>query len=225
MEFIRISDSKLKIMLDGQDMDYYDIDTEALSGEGEDGRRVMRRLLEDARRRSGFDVTGERILVEMYPSKVGGCELYVTRLHDDEPTVGEARPSRQEPKKERELPTASEGENYALLYMFDSMEALLAVCRQLSATGFRGRSAAYAETNGSFFLALSERKKEARGLYIEKKNICPVAEEYGRRRERRSLVGVKETAICLADGDAVSRLAPYYVGHVSDRFDGIDDIV
>ncbi len=228
MEFIRISDSKLKIMLDGKDMAYYDIDEARLSGESEETRRAVRRLLDDARRESGFDAAADRILVEMYPSRVGGCELYITKVREGEGILpprecfscGDSAEKKEASDKKEASTRRGDGESYTALYEFGNMEAMLAVCRQLHAVGFRGKSAAYAGSR--FFLAIAERRREGRS-YIEKR-ISYAAEEYGRRRECRMLLGIKENAICLADGDAVLRLAPYYVGRGSDGFDGENDI-
>ena len=227
MEFIRISDSKLKIMLNGRDMAYYEIDAEAVSAEGAEARRAVRRILEDAREESGFDAAHDRILVEMYPSLVGGCELYITKVTEEEAESvmahTENAESRTKGSRAEKRHAASEEEGACrMLYVFESLEHLLCVCRQLRTVGFRGRSAAYAEGH-LYYLAIPEPRRDKR-IYIGERPFCYPAEEYGRRSEGRLLTRLKEDAICLADGNAVSVLAPYAAEHGLHGLNGIDDI-
>ena len=81
MELILISNTKLKIMLNENDMQRYKIGSESDCAEP-DTRRAIRSLLDCAREQIGFNTEGEEIFVQLYTSKKGGCELFVTKCHD-----------------------------------------------------------------------------------------------------------------------------------------------
>ncbi len=78
MELILISNTKLKIMLDESDMIKYHIGSESDCAKGST-RRAIRSLLECARDQIGFNTDGEEIFVQLYTSKKGGCELFITK--------------------------------------------------------------------------------------------------------------------------------------------------
>ena len=78
MDFIRISDAKIKVTLSPEDMDRYVNEGERDRPSGSHG--TLRAILREIRRETGFDATGERVLMQMFPASDGGCELFVTRL-------------------------------------------------------------------------------------------------------------------------------------------------
>ena len=80
MELIVINQSKLKIMLTPPDMKAYDLSPARMDCTDEETRRSFRRIFEDARAQIGFDTTGERLFVQLYTSRGGGCEIFVTKL-------------------------------------------------------------------------------------------------------------------------------------------------
>ena len=77
MEFLVVSKSKLKIILDKSEVDKYRL-SDFSSGESRELRRRLREILSEARERVGFDSAGERILVSYYPTRLSGAELFVT---------------------------------------------------------------------------------------------------------------------------------------------------
>ncbi len=89
MELIVISQSKLKIMLTAPDMQYYELQGNHINCVDEETRRAFRHIFDDARLQVGFDTAGERLFVQLYASRDGGCEIFVTKLGHEE-TGGEA---------------------------------------------------------------------------------------------------------------------------------------
>ena len=55
MDLIRISDSKLKIMLTSTDMSHYNLHTDSISIADQHVRQVLQKLLADAKAQTGFD--------------------------------------------------------------------------------------------------------------------------------------------------------------------------
>ena len=78
MELIPINNSKLKIMLDENDMKEYNIGDEADCANSAT-RLAIRHILDCAKDKIGFNTEGAEIFVQLYTSKHGGCELFVTK--------------------------------------------------------------------------------------------------------------------------------------------------
>lgn len=82
MEFIMISDSKLKIALTPADMKEYSLDCETIDYDKTETRAAFWQFFDDVKLRTGFDAASDRIFVQIYSSVGGGCEMYVTKLAD-----------------------------------------------------------------------------------------------------------------------------------------------
>ena len=85
MELIIISQSKLKIMLSPPDMQHYELQADNLSCATEQTRRAFRHIFDDARSQVGFETEGERLFVQLYASRDGGCEIFVTKMGETQP--------------------------------------------------------------------------------------------------------------------------------------------
>ena len=79
MEFLFIGDSKLKIVMSEADMRSYKLDAGA-DYSSSVYRRAFWRVLERAKAEVGFDPDGDKVLIQFYPVKSGGCEVFVTKL-------------------------------------------------------------------------------------------------------------------------------------------------
>ncbi len=171
MELIIIDESRLKIMLTPTDMRHYDLHSERMTAATGATRRAFRHIFDDARERIGFDTTGERLFVQLYNSRGGGCEIFVTKLGAEEA----ADPHDGAWVDPEELSALSDGEEALLSRLFkeDTMpktvirsaatsamgtepaeaaayrlgdaEVLFALCRRLSGEDFAGESAVYIE--------------------------------------------------------------------------------
>ena len=78
MELIPINNFKLKIMLDESDMKELNICDVADCADN-DTRHAIRNILELAKNQIGFNTEGSEIFVQLYTSRSGGCELFVTK--------------------------------------------------------------------------------------------------------------------------------------------------
>ncbi len=109
MELIPINQSKMKIMLTAPDLKYYELSFQNphdLSCEDEDVRGAFRHIFDDVEERTGFHTKGEKLFVQMFTSKCGGCEIFVTRLNtasDAELTFEETSASDQSSLTPQEL--------------------------------------------------------------------------------------------------------------------------
>ena len=115
MELILISNTKLKIMLNESDMRKYHIGSESDCAQITT-RKAIRTLLDCAKDQIGFNTDGEEIFVQLYTSKHGGCELFVTKCHAEakseelparvkSPISSGATPEDEDAKKRLSLPS------------------------------------------------------------------------------------------------------------------------
>ncbi len=194
MELIRIGDSKLKIMLTAQDMARYAITPEALDYENTETRRAVWQILDEAKQKTGFDAASDRVLIQVYPSRAGGCELYVTKVLPQVAAGNSASAVR----------SLGDG-GRAGLYAFSGLPETLTVCSLLLRSGYSGESAAYAGDDGRYYLVIREKTGEGCAPFA----FYCLAEEYGEKVTGGSqkLAYIKEHGQCLCPSQAVERLA------------------
>ena len=150
MEFILISDDRLKIILSSRDLEEFNIRADELDYSNTDTKRMFWDILGRAKRSVGFSCDGERVMVRLYTSRDGGCEMFVSKL-------GKADDGGYAPEIDMECPAeAYRGEIKKRMgvFRFDRLEWLLAVCRRLSELGYSGKSSAYFDKNRSYYLFL-----------------------------------------------------------------------
>lgn len=127
MELIRIGEGKLKVMLTAEDMVYYALDAANDDGEAAGARRAVWDILDTAEAQLGFTAARDRISIQMFKGRSGGCELFVSCTGD--------------------VPTA-----HRRLYAFDSASCLATACRVLAVQGFVGTAVAFRGEDRRLFL-------------------------------------------------------------------------
>lgn len=161
MEIILINESKLKVMLTPDDLESFEIRTEELDYSNTETKRMFWDILNRAKHSIGFDTDGQRVLVQLYPSHSGGCEMFITKLGS---VLSCAEGEGKENVKEQDVqtplhcktahrPIGDKGRTG--VFRFESLEILLQVCRRLLNVGYTGDSAAYRSDDGRYYLRLS----------------------------------------------------------------------
>ena len=204
MELILISNTKLKIMLNESDMKKYKISDDADCAES-GTRRAIRNLLEKAREQLGFNTEGEEIFVQLYTSKKGGCELFVTKTSTREPMEqareeikSTVKPVEKKQKRQSYLPekpsvcedvedeykpietkkqSMKTHERGRIAFFFPDVRSLCKVCRILKESGTVPMSRAFADCNGGYYLLLINTGLSA---YARLDRLTFIL-EYGRR--------------------------------------------
>lgn len=197
MDLIRISDSKLKIMLTSTDMTHYNLHTDSISIADQHVRRVLQQLLIDAKAQTGFDGDVSHLYVQMFPSADGGCELFISKPD----TKTEARlPVLQQ--KGRIIAPERHGHDVTV-YSFSCLAHLILVCKRLSAIGFSGNSNVYADSKHTYYLVLCDLPTHS--LY-SLDEYCFLG-EYGCRENARTLHAyLAEYCTLICQGNAVAVL-------------------
>ncbi len=185
MEIVRISEEKLKLTLCKEDLDKYSLKPEELDYDKTETRRVIWQILDDAKKRTGFDAAADRALIEAYPGRRGGCEIYVTLL--------------SEKKKKRGI------RGRYSVFRFQSVESLFSLCRALSRLGRRYESELYRLREGLFLLVKEPLEDSIR----KEQTLSPLsfAEEYGTRCKQAGLPAyIREHGERLIAENAIGRL-------------------
>ncbi len=160
MDFLVVSDSKLKIMMSREDMSAYDIDGEDIDYDDPKTRRTFWKILDAARERCGFEVSGDKVLIQFYPSK-DGSEIFVTKLG-----VISAGAERTISKSGK----VAMLEAQLAIYKFDSLSAASEAARIISRDGGAHFPRAFCDERGAYYIITEERVTK------KKKEISEVAE-------------------------------------------------
>lgn len=151
MEWIRISENKIKVMLSPEDVAHYALPTVPTEGAKGLARTAFRAILSDMREAAQFDAGEDKVYVQLYPSSEGGFELFITKmgvsLHE-EPHALHLTYQKEEERR--------------VALLFPTLSALIAVCRRLCARGFVGESCSFLDDTRRYWLFLSEKAPQAR---------------------------------------------------------------
>ncbi len=190
MELILINESKLKIMLTDSDMEKYDLKAETVDYDNTATRRAFWSILDDAKTETGFNAASDRLFIQIYPSRDGGCEMFVTKLDTPDISYSDKKSRRNSLKCEERL----------FVYSFECLNFLMRVCKQLWILGRKGRSGAYVEDNGKCYLFLWEKSADAPQTHL-------FIGEYGTAEHAETmLLYIKEHTAPLCEEKAVETL-------------------
>ena len=148
MEVLKISDSKLKIMLTRADMQKFNLKADNIDYNDTSVKRSFWEILDKVKQTHSFDTEGDKVLIQFYPSKDGGCELFVTKL-GLLPTASERAIS----KSDRVTMLATR----RLIYKFSDLRSLLLGIRQIAAKKNAKYSEVFVDESGEYYLEIMER--------------------------------------------------------------------
>ena len=148
MEFIQIGGTKIKVMLAREDMQRFSLDSMNIDYENVETRRAFRKILDEVKQQTGFDIAFEQVLVQVYPSRDGGCELFVSKL----PQGGKDAP--QHSSATREITMLSVRQ---VAYVFSALEHLLRAVLEIKKRKHSTVSSLYKAEDGEWLLLLEER--------------------------------------------------------------------
>ena len=199
MELILINENKLKITLSECDMKQYCLDCSTIDYDNTETRRAFWSILDEVKHKTGFDAASQKVFIQLYPSKEGGCEMYVTKLgekyssEDTNAPVPDSHRLRPLPKRR-------------MAYSFDSVSSLIAVCKRLSGIGFAEKSSAFRShiEKDKYFLLIEEPEENAYLPLTEHSFIC----EYGKSENlKNTLLFIHEHTDTICQSRAVETLS------------------
>ena len=148
MDFLVVSDSKLKIMMSREDMKKDDIDCENVDYDNPKVRRSFWRILDAARDACGFEASGDKVLIQFYPAK-DGSEIFVTKLglisSGAERTIAKS-------SKVAMLQTR------LVIYKFATLDSLIMAAKLLAKEDFERTPRVFFDDQGSYYIIAEERR-------------------------------------------------------------------
>lgn len=206
MEYILINESKMKVMLEERELEELELSAEELDYANPDAKELFGNILGYAKEEFGFDTSGHRILLQLYPSRDGGCEIFITRLGKLEGNAPSEEKTKEGEKKDKK-PRSNRKRRRA--FRFERLAHLVSVCKRLSESGAPPLSEAFTDVNGEWFLLLSYEE----GEYPSALDMIPVNElsfisEYGSAEDARALLlYLGEYGRTVCPSNAVERLS------------------
>ena len=193
MDFLLIGESKIKIVLSESEAAEHNLD-ECISESLDAGvRRSFWRILDKARDAVGFDPSGDKVLIQLYPIKGGGCEMFVTKLG-----ILPESSARLVSRSSR----LSVLQRQISLYYFDSMDDLIGASKAIKAQVGNEKIVSDVYLFGMhYFLSIEEYGKG--GEPIEFLSIL----EFGSRLTADLCSYIHEHAKLLTAGDGIDRFA------------------
>jgi len=194
MEVLRINDSKIKIMLNRTDVHAFGLDIDADDYNDARMKKQVWEILDKVKAEYGFDHTAGKLLIQFYPSRDGGAELFVTILGSL--------------PKGREI-SMSRSENVTMLdsrrriYFFRSFRDLLQAARAVSHTKSIAHSELFFSPDEGYFLEIEERGSSRMGQICEFAILSEFAESVPPERYPY----IAERSDKLTDGNAVELLS------------------
>ena len=193
VEFLRIGDSKLKILLDDGEMKKYKLESVYADACDSGFRRSFWKILERAKEECGFDPEGDKVLIQFYPIGGGGCEVFVTKLG----LLSDA--SARMVSRSDKVTMLSKKRS---VYSFERLEDVVSVCRIISGKGLADNlSADVYHNDGRYYLAIDEYGRGGEAMEF------PFIVEFGSAVSRELSTYVFEHAEPVIKRDAVKRLS------------------
>jgi negative regulator of genetic competence, sporulation and motility len=194
LELILISNNKLKIMMSAEDMGRYDLKCENIDYDNTETRRAFWSILDEAKQRTGFDAASEKVFVQLYPSKGGGCEMYITKLGSGD---------KGKDSKALSLDTGRRRE--INIYSFERLEWLCEACARLLRMGYKGDSSLYLSGEGNVYYLLLNEVCDGASSALGGHSVI---REFGKAESAVSAgLYIKEYCRCICECGAIERLA------------------
>ena len=193
MEFLLIGESKIKIVLSGEEAKDQGLDTTSADVSGPVARRIFWRILDMAKAEVGFDPKGDKVLIQLYPLASGGCELFVTKLG-----ILSESSARLVSKSDR-IAMLSKSRS---LYSFDDLNDIIGASRAVkSITGeLSPKSDVYVDGE-KYYLSIEEYGKGGEPVEF------PCILEFGMGLTAELSSYIYEHADRLTDGDGIDRFS------------------
>ncbi len=179
MQIDMLAGNTVKITLQKSDMLMFNVSYEDISGKGHNTRLALSRLIAMIGEEQKLDLSGERLLVEAFPSGDGGCMLYLSCL-------GSARSK-----------TASK-QSRTLICECDSIDNMISLCCALYAGYNKLSSKLYYNSSSSVYRLVISSASLSRA-------VSAVAGEFSCIKPY-SLLGETEEYYSLISSNAINEM-------------------
>ena len=191
MEILRIGKHAIKISLNIDEAQEYKI-AECENTGNEEIKEAFSRLLLKAKEAVDFSYAGRKIITEIFQSRDGGCEIYISCISTEaQNTVYKDKNSHTDAKKPKQILS---------VFDFDSIDNLLAVCYRLNEISYKNKSSVYYDAEGKrYFMILED-------VYIKDLKYAFLL-EYAKYLKGSVVSYIKEHYKCIIKRDGIRILS------------------
>lgn len=194
MEVLKISGTKIKIMLTSLDMEKYSLDINDVDYNDPKTRTKVWKILDFVKKEYGFDSEGDKLLIQFYPSKDGSAELFVTKL------TGLSRGNERFMSKSVNVTML---DSRRTMYNFGSLTELIQASKIISgAKSIKDSELFYSDSEG-YYLEITERGATRLGQICE----FAILLEFASKTPDERIPYITEHCKKLTDGSAVEQLS------------------
>lgn len=176
MHMIRISETKLKVILSRSDLQKLDISVESMDYANVSTKRVFWEILDEARHTTGFDAESAKLFVQVFPDAEGGCEMFITK--EREITQQDAAFTRKKVYRLAAVSDETAGE-----YVRLDFDALCKLCKRMKREGVRNITDLYYDGEDGYILSVLQKLRLPAYISATTRMICgipPWLSEYGK---------------------------------------------
>ncbi len=184
MKIERISESKIKLTVTGQDMTEWGVSIEHIIADTPKARELFRVLIKKAELEAGFYAENARLMIEALPGEYDGIDLFVTNLDIQE----------SKNKKARLRAKAIEPKSQYGIFCFEKFDDLCDFVRNCS----------HANGEGALY------KMDEKYYFVAGKDINPLIVEYGREEVEITFAHLKEHSKCVIERSAIETIEKYF---------------
>lgn len=150
MEIVKISDKSIKFCLTPDEVKEYEL-YEGCELDTSEMKKIFTRLLSQAKKEVGFKYAKENIVAEIFSSRDGGCEIFVSCLFGEEKMYRD--------KREESLPPKAKAQNQ--IFLFEDLENLACVLKEINDKGLsKSTSVYYDKEHKKYYLILEDVSKK-----------------------------------------------------------------
>lgn len=208
MELIIINENKLKITMSKTDMINYGLDENEFHCSVINAKDILQKILHNAPLQTGFEnISAEdKILIQLYPEKNGGCELYVTKITLDESEEYIFMPQENEEKYLISKPTIKKytTKSPIVCYRFESLEHSISASKELITRNCSLENSFYQNCDGKYYLIINVKS-------IQNGEINPQIEflsEFGEMcNSENTFLLLSEYGKCIFSRNAIESLS------------------
>ena len=158
MDVLKISNTKIKIMLSPIDTKKFGLDIDDVDYNDAKTRAKVWKILDSLKKSNTFDPEGEKLLIQFYPSKDGGAELFVTKL------TGLSKNSERSMSKNGNVTML---DSKKTMYNFKNFNELLQASKIINgAKSIKDSELFYSDSEG-YYLEITERGASRLGIICE----------------------------------------------------------
>ena len=201
MEFIVISNDKLKMILSEDEMLEYDIHPDSFNYAESTSKNALKSLLDRALCETGFDSRKTKLFVQMFSSKTGGCEIFISKIEEQHHNVLEKE--YQSNKKQ------------LLCYIFLDFKTLCNLCLRIKQTDRKYKTSLYSDNKTKYCLIFLKNDRTPAYHSGDHNDVFypPYLSEYGNTEESdaKFLDYLAEYYNCIINENAVEKVSSIFL--------------